>query len=256
MESASPARYRASLFRAEEGTIMGTISPRVRRSAACTASRIFLRSSSENIFISPAPGGAPAAETSPASAETAAESASARKLAETSSTPAAESPWRTSAAARHPRQRHRDDQHDDRGDDCQDHAGREGQHEGHHASDGAAFPMVERRLHRKRDGLRAGPLVRRDPGNRRRGHRADRRDGAGGDGGRRPKFSTGIRQLGWRKFRRVFGRRRIRRRFRRRRGGVWRRGGPPGLGENGRGHALNPSTATTSIPSFSLKKKK
>src|SRR6266516_295292 len=133
MESASPARYRASLYRAEEGTIMGTISPRVRRSAACTASRIFLRSSSENIFISPAPGGAPAAETSPASAET----ASARKLAETSSTPAAESPWRTSAAARHPRQRHRDDQHDDRGDDGQDQAGREGQHEGHHAAEGA-----------------------------------------------------------------------------------------------------------------------
>src|SRR3989442_10809890 len=127
MESASPARYRASLYRAEEGTIMGTISPRVRRSAACTASRIFLRSSSENIFISPAPGGAPAAETSPASAETAAESASARKLAETSSTPAAEFPWRTSAAARHPRQRHRDDQHDDRSDDGQDQAGREGQ---------------------------------------------------------------------------------------------------------------------------------
>src|SRR5947209_19686474 len=142
MESASPARYRASLYRAEEGTIMGTISPRVRRSAACTASRIFLRSSSENIFISPAPGGAPAAETSPASAETAAESASARKLAETSSSPAAESPWRTSAAARHPCQPHRDDQHDERGDDGQDQAGREGAHEGHHASDGAAFPMV------------------------------------------------------------------------------------------------------------------
>src|SRR2546428_2518063 len=74
--------------------------------------------------------------------EAAEDTASARKLAKISSAPAAESPWRTSAAARHPCQPHRDDQHDDRGDDGQDQAGREGEHEGHHASDGAAFPMV------------------------------------------------------------------------------------------------------------------
>src|SRR5438445_5942751 len=115
---------------------MGTISPRVRRSAACTASWIFRRSSSENCFISPTPGGSAAAEASATPAEAAAEStASTGKPSEISSSP----PRGISppATAGHPCENH----HDERDQEGQEQSRREGQHKRHDAPDRAAFPV-------------------------------------------------------------------------------------------------------------------
>src|SRR5207302_4456892 len=130
-----------SLYRAEEGTTMGTISPRVRRSAACTASWIFRMSSSVNKCISPTPGSAAAAEASAPSAEAAAEStASAREPAEASSSPARE--ICPSATAGLPREWHRHDHHNERDHKGQEQSRREGQHKRHDAPDRAAFPVL------------------------------------------------------------------------------------------------------------------
>src|SRR5437879_3260584 len=120
---------------------MGTISPRVCRSAACTASWIFRRSSSENCFISPTPGGSAAAEASATPAEAAAEStASTGEPSESSSSPAAAPPRgiSPSATAGHPRENH----HDERDHEGQEQSRREGQHKRHDAPDKAAFPVL------------------------------------------------------------------------------------------------------------------
>src|SRR5712692_9247118 len=124
---------------------MGTISPRVRRSAACTASWIFRRSSSENCFISPTPGGSAAAEASATPAEAAAESTtSACEPAEPAPSPATSisSVGTSSSATCHHPHEERGAHDDGRSHDGQEQSRREGQHKGHYAPDGAAFPVT------------------------------------------------------------------------------------------------------------------
>src|SRR2546425_6223204 len=117
---------------------MGTISPRVRRSATCTASWIFRISSAVNRLISPTPGSAAASKPSSPSAETA--TAPTGEPSEISSSPARE--ICQSATAGHPRERHRHDHDDDRSHAGQEPAGREGENKRHNAPDGAAFPVM------------------------------------------------------------------------------------------------------------------
>src|SRR5436309_5190547 len=116
---------------------MGTISPRVRRSAAFTASRIFRMSSSVNPFISPAPRRAAAAEVASPSAEPAA----AGEPPEGSARSAPTGENIPSAAGHHP-EGQRYDHDNDGGHRGQEPAGREGQNKRHYASDGAAFPVM------------------------------------------------------------------------------------------------------------------
>src|ERR1044071_3983472 len=85
MTTINPATF-ASAYRALVPTIIGTISPAVRLSAASTAARIFSCSSAVKYlsgFISPASGGAAASETSSSAAESAAASSAPAAASET-----------------------------------------------------------------------------------------------------------------------------------------------------------------------------
>src|SRR5439155_11875977 len=124
----------------EECTTMGMTSPRVRRSAHCTASWIFRIPSAVNSLISPTPRSAAASETSSPSAKTTAGSASTGEPSEIS--PSQTREICPSATAGHSPEWKCHDHHNDRGREGQEPAWREGEHKRHDAPDGTAFPAM------------------------------------------------------------------------------------------------------------------